>query len=133
MNYIVYHKDGKVSGKHHQHAMCKRSNDGLEKFNPPEDYRISYVETDEEGYEIGESDPTQLSVWLDKNPTEITFRIFIDGDQVKWDRGRKTGTVKKVIKAKWDYEYEVESPEDGTVLIKQSQILPYNKKHTGSI
>jgi hypothetical protein len=113
--------------------MCKRNNDGLEKFNPPEDYLISYVETDEEGYEIGESDPTQLSVWLDKNPTEFTFRIFIDGDQVKWDRGRKTGTVKKVIKARWDYEYEVESPEDGTVLIKQSQILPYNIKTTGSI
>ena len=124
-------KDGKQVGRHRQNVMCQTCNDGLEQFQPYEDYTIQSWGYDEEEEEW-ENEPENLKEWLIKNPASITFKDFNEGDIINV---RKIGEVevikrfgigerRKIDKMNWFPVYTVKLPSGDVIDINQNDIKP---------
>jgi hypothetical protein len=73
IEYTILDKDNNPVGSHRQNVLCKRCNDGLEKFTPSSNFTIQPWGYDEEE-ELWEGNPVNLGKWLEKNKSEITFK-----------------------------------------------------------
>jgi len=73
VNYRIIDKEHKTVGSHSQNIMCKRCNDGLEKFTPASDFKIQPWGYDEDEEEWN-SKSINLEKWLVENPAEFTFK-----------------------------------------------------------
>lgn len=73
IEYNIIDKNGEIVGYHRQNILCKTCNDGLEKYDPPSEFKIlpwGYDENEEEWY----GKEQNLEDWLKKNPAEISFK-----------------------------------------------------------
>lgn len=127
IEYIIFDKNNKQVGSHRQNIMCSICNDGLEKFQPYEDFTIqSWGYDEEEGEWWGES--VNLKEWLVKNPAEFTHKKYSVGDIIE---------IKKIGQAKvieffdvfkknqnWFPMYNVELLSGEIIQIQQNQIKP---------
>lgn len=127
IEYTIFDKNNKKVGGHRQNVMCMTCNDGMEKFQPYEDFTIQswgYDENEEEW----ENEQINLKEWLIKNPASITFKKFNVGDIIE---------VKKLGQAKvidffdifkkdknWFPMYNVELSTGEIIEITQNQIKP---------
>jgi hypothetical protein len=124
IEYTIFKGEEEV-GRHRQNIMCKRCNDGLEKFQPSNEFTIQAWGYDEEE-EMWESDKREnLEDWLKKNTAEITFRKFEEGEKVKLTKKRGVGIILESRKGKWFPEYKVQVI-GGEILdpIQQGEIIP---------
>lgn len=128
IEYSIFKGDEKV-GTHRQNLMCATCNDGLEKFQPYEDFTIRAWGYDEEE-EIWESEKSQnLKDWLIENPASFTFTPFEAGTIVKLNKNknnRRGGEAKiiEVIKGKFMPEYLVEYDDGERIAVYQGGIKP---------
>lgn len=127
IEYTILDKNGKQVGRHSQNIMCKRCNDGLEKFTPASDYSIHAWGYDEEE-EPWEGNTIPLDKWLLQNTAEITFKPFIVGDRTKAViNGRKSFvTITNSYRGKADFFQQYDAIfDDGTeVKVSQTQLIP---------
>jgi hypothetical protein len=124
IEYTIFKGEEEV-GRHRQNIMCKRCNDGLEKFQPSNDFTIQAWGYDEEE-EMWEGDKREnLEDWLKKNTAEITFRKFEEGEEVKLTKKRGVGIILESRRGKWFPEYKVQVI-GGEILdpIQQGEIIP---------
>jgi hypothetical protein len=124
IEYTIFKGEEEV-GRHRQNIMCKRCNDGLEKFQPSNEFTIQSWGYDEDE-EMWESDKREnLEDWLKKNTAEITFRKFEEGEKVKLTKKRGVGIILESRKGKWFPEYKVQVI-GGEILdpIQQGEIIP---------
>jgi hypothetical protein len=124
IEYTIFKGEESV-GRHRQNIMCKRCNDGLEKFQPSNEFTIQTWGYDEEE-EMWEGDKREnLEDWLKKNTAEITFRKFEEGEKVKLTKKRGVGIILESRKGKWFPEYKVQVI-GGEILdpIQQGEIIP---------
>jgi hypothetical protein len=123
INYTIF-KDGKEVGSHRQNVMCKRCNDGLEKYQPSKDYTISAWGYDEDE-DIWEDNKQQnLEDWLLKNPGEFTHKKFEVGDNVFLNKKRGSAKILKVISGIFTPSYLVELSNGDNLEITNSDIRP---------
>jgi len=130
VNYTIFNKRGDRVGHHSQNIMCKRCNDGLEKYQPASDYIIQLNGYDEDGDEV-DCLEYKLDEWLSKNKAEFTFRKFNIGENVltmvKTDGKNKREEVEVIesFKGKWHPYYTVKTKE-GIILeeVQQTDIIP---------
>jgi hypothetical protein len=124
IEYTIFDKEGNTVGSHSQNVMCKRCNDGLDKFKPESNFTILAWGYDEEE-ELWEDDEAQsLEVWLKKNPAEFTFKPFEVGDIVKLTKKRGEAKVVEKLKGKFLPEYIVEIQNGDKLTIAQGEIIP---------
>lgn len=124
IEYTIFKGDKEV-GRHRQNIMCKTCNDGLEKFQPPEDFTIQEWGYDEEE-ELWENDKREnLKDWLAKHPAQFTFRKFEEGEKVKLTEKRGFGIILESRKGMFFPQYKVQVI-DGDILdpINQGDIIP---------
>jgi hypothetical protein len=124
IEYTIFKGEEEV-GRHRQNIMCKRCNDGLEKFQPSNEFTIQAWGYDEEE-EIWEGDKREnLEDWLKKNTAEITFRKFEEGEKVKLTKKRGIGIILESRSGKFFPEYKVQVI-GGEILdpIQQGEIIP---------
>ena len=124
IEYTIFKGEEEV-GRHRQNIMCKRCNDGLEKFQPSNEFTIQAWGYDEDE-EMWEGDKGEnLEDWLKKHPAEFTFRKFEEGEKVKLTKKRGVGIILESRKGKWFPEYKVQVI-GGEILdpIQQGEIIP---------
>lgn len=130
IEYRIFNKEGKQVGNHRQNFMCKRNNDGLEKFIPIEDFRIQAFGYNEEEEEWEDPKQVPLNEWLKNNKAEITSKIFEIGDKVKVIRTVLTkksafGTIiKRLPKNPWFHNYDVKLENNTFINTSQNNLLP---------
>ncbi len=123
IEYTIFKGEEEV-GRHRQNIMCKTCNDGLEKFQPANEFTIKAWGYDEEE-EMWESDKSEnLEDWLKKHPAQFTFKKFEEGDEVKLTKKRGFGKIKEVLKGRFMPEYLVELPDGSELKIFQGDIIP---------
>jgi len=132
IEYTIFDKEDKQVGTHRQNIMCSKCNDGLEKFQPAEEFTIQPWGYDEEDDEW-EGDRYNLKEWLVKNPAQLTFRKFKVGEEVRVfikavpgisKNRREVGVVKDVIKGMFFNGYKIELSDRTLVETDQTNILP---------
>lgn len=124
IEYTIFKGEEEV-GSHRQNIMCRRCNDGLEKFQPSNEFTIQSWGYDEDE-EMWESDKREnLEDWLKKHPAEFTFRKFEEGEKVKLTKKRGVGIILESRRGKWFPEYKVQVI-GGEILdqIQQGEIIP---------
>ena len=124
IEYTIFKGEEGV-GRHRQNIMCKRCNDGLEKFQPANEFTIQAWGYDDEE-EIWEGDKREnLEDWLKNNTAEITFRKFEEGEKVKLTKKRGLGIILESRRGKFFPEYKVQVI-GGEILdpIQQGEIIP---------
>lgn len=128
IEYTIFKGDEEV-GRHRQNIMCKTCNDGLEKFQPSEDFTIQAWGYDEED-ELWENDRREnLKDWLIKHPSQFTFKKFEVGTTVRLNKNRENprgGEAKiiEVLKGKFMPEYLVEYEDGEKITVYQGGIKP---------
>jgi hypothetical protein len=135
IEYTIFNKDNEQVGRHRQNVMCLTCNDGLEKFQPYEDFTIQPWGYDEEEDEW-EDEPVNLKEWLSKNPASITFKNFNVGDTIeikKLGQGKvikrfEIGERRKIDKMNWFPVYTVELLSGEIIEVKQNNIKPAKLK-----
>jgi len=124
IEYTIFKGEEEV-GRHRQNIMCKRCNDGLEKFQPSNEFTIQAWGYDEEE-ELWENDKREnLDGWLKKNTAEITFRKFEEGEAVKLTKKRGSAIILESRKGNFFPEYKVQVI-GGEILdsVQQGEIIP---------
>ena len=106
IEYRILNKKNIQVGNHRQNIMCKRNNDGLEKFQPSEDFTIQMFGYDEEEEYWEDKKQVNLSDWLKNNKAAITLKTFEIGDEVKVIRTVLTkksayGVITKILPRKF--------------------------------
>ena len=76
IEYTIFDKQGNDVGSHRQNIMCKRCNDGLEKFQPPSEFTIQPWGYDEDEV-MWYGKVQNLEKWLTKNKAEISFKLKV--------------------------------------------------------
>ena len=128
IEYSIFKGDKEV-GRHRQNVMCSTCHDGLEKFQPYEDFTIQAWGYDEEE-EIWESDKREnLKDWLSKHPASFTFKHFEVDSVVRLNKNRfnrRGGEAKivKVLKSTFMPEYVVEYKDGERINVYQGGIKP---------
>ncbi len=127
IEYTILDKDNKEVGRHRQHIMCQTCNDGLEKFQPSESFKIKAWGYDEEECEW-EGKTVNLKDWLSKHPASITFKRFNVGDTInikKLGEGEILEFFDIFKKGRnWFPLYSVRLSSGDIVEIKQGDIKP---------
>lgn len=129
IEYSIFDKSGKEVGRHRQNIMCSTCNDGLEKFQPYQDFTIQAWGYDEED-EIWESEKKEnLRDWLIKHPSSFTFIPFKEGSIVSLKKNKNNvrgGEAKiiEVLKGKFMPEYLVEYEDGERIIVYQGGIKP---------
>ena len=123
IEYSIFKGEEEV-GRHSQNIMCSTCNDGLEKFQPYEDFTIQAWGYDEEE-EMWENDKREnLKDWLIKHPASFTFKPFEVGDVVKLTKRRGEGKIIECSKGRFMPVYIVETQEGEKISIYQGDIIP---------
>lgn len=123
IEYSIFKGDEEV-GSHSQNIMCRTCNDGLEKFQPYEDFTIQAWGYDEEEETWEDDKRVNLKDWLDKNPASFTFKQFEVGEVVKLTKRRGEGKIIEHVKGRFMPEYIVETHEGEKISIYQGDIIP---------
>jgi hypothetical protein len=130
IEYSIFNKDGDEVGRHRHNIMCRRDNDGLEKFKPASDFTILSWGYDEEE-EYWEGEKQNLTVWLSENKAEITSKEFSTGDIVdvrkigKCEIIQHFGIFKKEKNLFPVYDVKTETGE--IITINQNDIKPQSQ------
>jgi hypothetical protein len=131
IEYTIFDKNNKEVGRHSQNIMCSTCNDGLEKFQPYEDFTIQPWGYDEEE-ELWENLPVNLKDWISKHPAEFTFKRFEKDDKVRVAL-KVDGKFKRVnaviverLKDKFFDKYTIKT-DSGEIIedIGQNLLLPF--------
>jgi hypothetical protein len=131
IEYTIFDKNNKEVGRHSQNIMCSTCNDGLEKFQPYEDFTIQPWGYDEEE-ELWESPPVNLKDWISKHPAEFTFKRFEKDHKVRVAL-KVDGKFKRVnaviverLKDKFFDKYTIKT-DSGEIIedIGQNLVLPF--------
>jgi hypothetical protein len=131
IEYTIFDKNNKEVGRHSQNIMCSTCNDGLEKFQPYEDFTIQPWGYDEEE-ELWENPPVNLKDWISKHPAEFTFKRFEKDDKVRVAL-KVDGKFKRVnaviverLKDKFFDKYTIKT-DSGEIIedIGQNLLLPF--------